>query len=88
MKGVDEIYNINPVTFTYIERPEETKPILGLIAEDLDEIELTELVNYNQDNLPESISYDKINVLLINQIKNLKSRNDEINRRISLLETA
>ena len=88
LKGVDEIYNINPVTFTYIERPEETKPVLGLIAEDLDEIGLTELVNYNKDNLPESIDYDKINVLLINQIKNLKSRNDEINRRISLLETA
>ena len=88
LKGVNEIYNINPVTFTYIERPENTKPILGLIAEDLDEIGLTELVNYNNDNLPESISYDKINVLLINKIKNLKSRNDEINRRISLLETA
>ena len=88
LSGLDYVLKMNPVTFTYIERPEETDPILGLIAEDLDEIGLTELVNYNNDNLPESISYDKISVVLINAVKELDGEIKKSLAKLEALESA
>jgi len=88
LSGLDYVLKMNPVTFTYIERPEETDPILGLIAEDLDEIGLTELVNYNNDNLPESINYDKISVVLINAVKELDGEIKKSLAKLEALESA
>ena len=88
LSGLDYVLKMNPVTFTYIERPEDTKPIPGLIAEDLDEIGLTELVNYNNDNLPESINYDKISVVLINAVKELDGEIKKSLAKLEALESA
>lgn len=88
LSGLDYVLKMNPVTFTYIERPEDTNPILGLIAEDLDEIGLTELVSYNKDNLPEAVSYDKISVVLINAVKELDGEIKKSLAKLEALESA
>lgn len=70
---------INPVNFNYINSdPEYTEPtVSGLIAEELDLIpEFKGVVNYDHEGLPASISYDRMNALLVLTIQEM---NDKIN---------
>lgn len=85
LSGVKELVDIEPVTFTYIDRPDEPEQI-GFIAEQLDEIGLTHFVNYDKDNRPDSVSYDRVIVLAINAIKELNNENQELKLRITQLE--
>lgn len=85
LSGVKELVDIEPVTFTYIDRPDEPEQI-GFIAEQLDEIGLTHFVNYDKDNMPDSVSYDRVIVLAINAIKELNNENQELKLRITQLE--
>ena len=68
-----KIYNLRPVSFNYITHPKNPKS-LGLIAEEVSEI-IPELVRY-KENLPESVKYQDLPILLLNEIKKL---NDKIN---------
>jgi len=83
--GLQEVLQMEPVTFTYIEQPDAPEQV-GLIAEQLDETQLTHFVNYNKESLPESVLYDRIVVLAINAIKELNAQNQTLQERIKTLE--
>jgi len=73
----NKLYDLRPVDFEWNEKSAtEGKKDIGLIAEEVAEI-LPEIVNYNNDKTPKSISYDKLSVILLMEIKKLK---EEINK--------
>jgi len=86
LSGISEILNLEPVTFNYIDRPEDSEQI-GFIAEQLDELDLTHFVNYDGNNEPNGISYDKLIVLAVNAIKELHEENQNLNQRLTEIET-
>jgi len=81
LSGISEILNLEPVTFNYIDRPEDPEQI-GFIAEQLDELDLTHFVNYDGNNEPNGISYDKLIVLAVNAIKELHEENQQLKQEI------
>jgi len=76
-KGLEEVLLMNPKYFNMINDPNKTIRA-GLIAEDLADIGLDEFVVKDSDDNPSAINYDKIVVVLINAIKELKNRLDNI----------
>jgi len=87
---LNDVLKINPVTFSYKEEFSglETNPTLyGLIAEEVDEIQgLKKIINYNLEGTPESISYDKLSVVLAVALKELSEKVDSISSRLDALE--
>jgi len=74
----NKLYDLRPVDFEWNEKSAtEGKKDIGLIAEEVAEI-LPEIVNYNNDNTPESVSYDKLSVILLMEIKNLKEEIEKL----------
>jgi hypothetical protein len=63
------IYNLTPKMYKYIVDP--TTPHIGLIAEEVDLL-FPDLVPKDQEGLPFSVSYDRITVLLLNEMKKMK----------------
>ena len=73
----NKVYNLRPVDFEWNEKSAtEGKKDIGLIAEEVAEI-LPEIVNY-KDNKPESVSYDKLSVILLMEIKKLKEEIEKL----------
>ena len=64
-----KIYNLNPVSFT---TKSSNKPAFGLIAEEVYEV-LPELVSL-LDGEPDTVNYNRLPVLLLAEIKKLKTR--------------
>jgi len=74
----NKLYDLRPVDFEWNEKSAtEGKKDIGLIAEEVAEI-LPEIVNYNNDNTPESVSYDKLSVILLMEIKKLKEEIEKL----------
>ena len=59
---------------------------VGFIAEQIDEIGLTEFVCYDIEEKPLSVSYDRMTALLVNAIKELDAENKSILARLEALE--
>lgn len=76
-KGLDSVLSMSPKYFNMINDPSKTLRA-GLIAEDLVDLNLEEFVVKDSDDNPSAINYDKLVVLLINAIKELKNRLDNI----------
>lgn len=83
-----KLYNLNPVSFKYkdiVTKDDEDNVIetviggnsIGYLAEDVHEI-LPEIVSYNSDNSPESINYKLLTVLLVEEVKKLKTEVDTL----------
>ncbi len=70
-----KILDASPVSFDYKESGNKS---VGLIAEELDELGLKELVIYNNDGQADGVAYDKVSVYLLNVIKDLKKRVEEL----------
>lgn len=66
------LMDLRPVTFTYKQHISKKKQF-GLIAEEVANI-FPELVVYNDEGDPETIKYQDLSVLLLNEIKKLESR--------------
>jgi len=77
-KGLEEIDIVQPRTFQSLcPCDDKNETLVGLIAEDLHESGFGEFVTYEKngmEKIPNGISYDKIVILLINCIKELKKR--------------
>lgn len=73
------IYELQPKSFTWISNG---KRDYGLIAEDVVEI-IPELVLFNTDGNPETINYNGISILLLNEIKRLKQENQNLQTSIN-----
>lgn len=79
-----------PVTFTAKESKERS---LGFIAEDMDELGLSNLVLYDAQGRPESVRYDWISLYLLEilkdqdeSIKDLRAENESLEQRLEVLE--
>jgi hypothetical protein len=79
------LYNLRPVSFDDNETGERC---FGLIAEDtFDQIpEAVVTRNIDGETVPDSIPYSMLSVLIINEMKNLKTENDSLRSRIEALE--
>ena len=78
----DKLYDLRPVDFEWNEKSAtEGKKDIGLIAEEVAET-LPEIVNYNNDKTPESVSYDKLSVILLMEIKKLKNEITELKENL------
>lgn len=73
-----KVYQIQPVEFKYKEGHinEEAKDqrFIGLIAEQLDEIGLTQFVEYDENGSPDSVKYSMLSLALIETVKDLNTR--------------
>lgn len=82
------IDNINTVKFKYnldIDRVgEDSAPVfIGLVAEELAEDEvLKQIVSYDEDNIPTGVDYDKIPLLLLPLIKELRDKVTDLEARL------
>jgi Chaperone of endosialidase len=80
--GLKEVLTLRPVTYMEKARQEQYNDNWtygGLIAEEVDAAGLKEFVQYNADEEPESLSYDRMVSLLVAAIK-------ELNAKIEALE--
>lgn len=75
------IMQLNPVTFTY--KSDATKRRqYGLIAEEVDE-HMPELVVRNEQGEPDSVAYHDLPVLLLNEVKKLLARVEELEHALA-----
>jgi len=85
-KGLDYLCNLRPVTFKGNDTGD--KLFYGLIAEEVDEVGLSEFVDYNEDNQPDAVQYSRMVSLCIKAIQELKADNDALRTRIETIENA
>ena len=72
------IYDLRPVTFNWNDKSAHPgKKDIGLIAEETEKI-YPEIVNYDKNGLAESISYQKLSVLLLSEMKKLRDEIKEL----------
>ena len=69
------IHKLRPVTFNYRKHPQV--PAWGLIAEEVEKV-FPQLVVYDKEDLPETVKYNDLIPLLLNEIQVLKKRVDEL----------
>jgi hypothetical protein len=66
-KASEAIYALKPVSFRYHKEYDATQTIaFGLIAEEVAEVN-PDLVGRNSDGQPESVRYEQINAMLLNE---------------------
>lgn len=75
----DKLYKLQPVSFNYKNREYQS---IGLIAEDVQKI-LPQLVVRDENNDIESVAYHDLPVLLLNEIKKLKTRIEQLESKIN-----
>ena len=80
--------SLSPVTFNfksdYSDRPDQTH--LGLIAEDVHDIEPNNDLVIYKDGAPESVAYEKIPMYLVGAFKEMVNKIDTLQARLDALE--
>lgn len=84
-KGIEKIKQLRPVYYNGVN--DGTTQFAGLIAEEVHDVGLQEFVQYNEDNLPESLAYTHMNALLIKTIQEQQQLIEQLQSRIELLES-
>jgi hypothetical protein len=83
----EAIYELKPVTFRYHEQYDRTQTIaFGLIAEEVAEVN-PDLVGRNPKGQPESVRYEQINAMLLNEFLKEHRRGEEQDCKIQEQET-
>jgi len=77
-KGLAEVMQIRPVYYKSINEREKDLTFAGLIAEEIEELGLTEFVQYAPDGSPDALSYQNMIALAFKAIQELKSENDTL----------
>lgn len=75
--NLDMVMKMRPVIYNKKDEPGNEQVYPGLIAEELHDLSANLFVSYNHDNIPESLDYSRINVLLIKAAQQL---NEKINK--------
>jgi hypothetical protein len=66
-KASEALYRLNPVTYRYKKEIDATqRPAFGLIAEEVAEVN-PDLVAHNVKEQPESVHYEMVNAMLLNE---------------------
>jgi hypothetical protein len=83
----EAIYALKPVSFRYHKQYDQTQTIaFGLIAEEVAEVN-PDLVGRNPKGLPESVRYEQINAMLLNEFLKEHRRGEEQDCKIQEQET-
>jgi hypothetical protein len=78
----EAIYALKPVSFRYHKQYDATQTIaFGLIAEEVAEVN-PDLVGRNPEGQPESVRYEQINAMLLNEFLKEHRKNEEQNSKI------
>ena len=86
-KASEALYALKPVKFRYNKEYDATQTLaFGLIAEEVAEV-LPDLVGRNPEGLPESVRYEQINAMLLNEFLNEHRRGEEQDCKIQEQET-
>ena len=83
----EAIYALKPVSFRYHKQYDATQTIaFGLIAEEVAEVN-PDLVGRNPEGQPESVRYEQINAMLLNEFLKEHRRGEEQDCKIQEQET-
>jgi len=82
--GLNEVMQLRPVT--YKGKNDGNKKFGGLIAEEVDEIGLTEFVEYAEDGTPDALSYGHMVSLLTKAIQEQQTIINDLKARVETLE--
>jgi myosin heavy subunit len=83
----ETIYQLKPVSFRYHKQYDRTQTIaFGLIAEEVAEVH-SNLVGRNPEGQPESVRYEQINAMLLNEFLKEHRRGEEQDCKIQNQET-
>jgi hypothetical protein len=74
-RGLTTVAAMKPKTFN---GKGESITRAGFIAEDFDELGLTEFVNYNEEGLPDSIDYPNLTALFVKALQELSAQVDSL----------
>jgi len=86
-KASEAIYTLKPVSFRYHKKYDPTQTIaFGLIAEEVAEV-APHLVGRNPDGQPESVRYEQVNAMLLNEFLKEHAKGEEQDRKIQEQET-
>jgi hypothetical protein len=86
-KASEAIFALNPVSFRYNKEYDATQTIaFGLIAEEVAKV-YPDLVGRNSEGQPESVRYEQINAMLLNEFLKEHHTIQEQNRKIQEQET-
>ena len=81
------IYALEPVSFRYKPAIEPTRPrAFGLIAEDVEKVS-PDLVTWGADGTVNSVRYDQVNAMLLNEFLKAHRKMEEQQKRIDFLAT-
>ena len=78
-KSSSDLMKLRPVNFT-LKKDESKTRQWGLIAEEVAHV-YPELVSYNKDNKPESVRYNDLPAMLLNEVQKLRKELDELKER-------
>ena len=86
-KGLAEVLQLRPVSYESINEEESGNIYAGLIAEEVNDLGLTEFVQYRTDGTPDALSYANMIALLTKAIQELSKQNEELSNRLIKLES-
>ena len=72
-----QLDKLRPVSYTY---KFDDAPDIGLIAEEVNEI-YPELINYDKEGRPNSVKYDGLSVMLLDEVKKLRKEVKELKEK-------
>ena len=85
-KASETLYALKPVSFRYNEEYDGTQTLaFGLIAEEVAEV-YPDLVGRNSKGEPESVRYDQVNAMLLNEFLKEHRKNEEQQATITELK--
>jgi hypothetical protein len=73
-KGLNELMQIRSVYYKGISEKDGNKQFAGFIAEEIDELGLTEFVQYAEDGTPDALNYQNMVALLTKSIQELNDK--------------
>jgi len=85
-KGLSVVNQLRPVYYKGKSEVDGDKQFAGFIAEEIDELGLTEFVNYLEDGRPNSLSYPNMVVLLTKALQEQQTLIESLKSRIEILE--
>ena len=86
-KASEMLYALNPVSFRYNKEYDATQTLaFGLIAEEVAEV-YPDLVGRNSRGEPESVRYEQINAMLLNEFLKEHRKNEEQEKTIAELKS-
>lgn len=77
-KGLAEVLKMRPVYYKSINEREKDLTFAGLIAEEIEELGLTEFVQYAEDGTPDALSYSNMVALLVKAIQEQQVQIDKL----------